>query len=159
MQTSKHQSLIIEVLPRPSSRVWASRIISITCVQIVARKPFQLEFVLKCSPTILWELLTTSSGLANWFADSVDEDNGTLIFDWSGSKETARVLESNEPELFRLRMVNSPKGEYIEFRIASSEVTGDTILYVTDFADDSDLEDQRILWESQIATLASRIGG
>lgn len=125
----------------------------------MARKSFQLEFVLKCSPTILWELLTTSSGLANWFADSVDEDNGILTFDWSGSKERAKVVEINELELFKLRWLDGRKDEYIEFKIETSEVTGDTILLITDFADEDELEDQRILWESQIETLHSRIGG
>jgi hypothetical protein len=123
------------------------------------RESFQLEFVLKCSPLILWEFLTTTSGLANWFADSVDEDDGVFTFEWSGSREQARVIESVEAELFRMRWLDGPPDEYIEFRIESSEVTRDTILFVTDFADSDELEDQRILWESQVATLASRIGG
>ena len=124
----------------------------------MARQSFQLEFILKCSPTILWDFLTTTNGLANWFADSVDDKDDVFIFEWSGSKERARVIEAVEPELFRMRWLSGPKDEYFEFKIESSEVTRDTILYVTDFADDDDLEDQRILWESQIETLMSRIG-
>jgi uncharacterized protein YndB with AHSA1/START domain len=125
----------------------------------MARQSFQLEFVLKSSPQILWEFLTTTSGLANWFADSVDENEGVLIFTWSGSTEEAVVVEAREPELFRIRWRNGPEDEYVEFRIELSEVTRDTILFITDFADEDDMEDQQILWQSQIATLQTRIGG
>jgi len=125
----------------------------------MARKKYQLEFVIKSSPGLLWEFLTTSNGLANWFADSVDDTDGVFIFTWSGSTAQAQVIESREPHLFRLKWLDGDENEYFEFLIESSEVTRDTILYVTDFADEDELEDQRILWESQIATLTSRIGG
>lgn len=125
----------------------------------MARKSFQLEFMLKASPTILWDFLTTSAGLANWFADSVDHDEGIYSFTWSGSTEQARVIESEPLERLRMQWLEGPEDEYFEYQIGSGEVTGDTILFVTDFADEDDLEDSQILWESQVAKLIQQAGG
>ena len=36
--------------------------------------PYQIEYVVRSSPGILFNFLTTPSGLAQWFADSVDID-------------------------------------------------------------------------------------
>ena len=125
----------------------------------MARTSYKLEFMLKASPTILWDFLTTSTGLANWLAESVDEDEGVYTFDWSGSKEQARMVESEPLVRLRLQWLDGPDDEYFEFSIASGEVTGDTILYVTDFADEDDVENQTRLWESQVASLIQRSGG
>ncbi len=123
------------------------------------KKAFQLEYVFKASPNILFGFLTTASGLSQWFADSVDIDEEEYIFNWSGAEERAQCIELTEPELARFKWEDSSEEEYFEFSIAKSEVTGDTILYITDFADDFDLEDQRLLWDNQIHELYKRIGG
>lgn len=121
-------------------------------------KPFKLEYIIKSSPTILYSFLTTPAGLSQWFADSVDINGSMYTFLWNGTPEQAELLEDVENELVRFRWDYSEEHEYFEFSIESSEVTGDTILYVTDFAEESDRRDQQILWDSQIANLAKRIG-
>lgn len=123
------------------------------------KKPFELEFVFKASPHILYGFLTTPSGLAQWFADEVDTKDDTYIFNWSGSEERAVLAESMENELAKFHWTESPDGEYFEFRISKSEVTGDTILKIIDFAEDYDTEDQKMLWESQVHELQKRVGG
>lgn len=123
------------------------------------KKPFELEFVFRASPNILFNFLTTPSGLSQWFAESVDTDGDMYIFTWSSSEERAECLEKNEPDLVRFRWEDSDEDEYFEFKIERSEVTGDTILFVTDFAADFELDDQKLLWESQISDLSKRIGG
>ncbi|MEO0340229.1 MAG: START-like domain-containing protein [Bacteroidota bacterium] len=40
-----------------------------------------------------------------------------------------------------------------------SPVTGETILEVTDHADDDEVEDQKALWDSQIEKLRTETGG
>jgi uncharacterized protein YndB with AHSA1/START domain len=122
-------------------------------------KPYKLEYIIKSSPTILYGFLTTPAGLTQWFADEVDINGDTYTFVWNDSPEEADLIEDIENELVRFRWDYSDPDEYFEFRIEKSEVTGDTILYITDFAEDSDAEDQRILWDSQIANLIKRLGG
>ena len=92
-------------------------------------------------------------------ADSVDINGDTYTFVWNGVPEQADIIEDIENEIVRFRWDYSDDHEYFEFAIELSEVTGDSILYVTDFAEESDRRDQEILWDSQIANLIKRIGG
>jgi uncharacterized protein YndB with AHSA1/START domain len=122
-------------------------------------KPFKLEYIIKSSPTILYSFLTTPAGLSQWFADSVDINGDVYTFVWNGNAEQAELLEDVENEVVRFRWDYAEDHEYFEFQIELSEVTGDTILYITDFATDADRRDQEILGDSQIANLIKRLGG
>ena len=52
---------------------------------------FTLEFPVRCSPNILFEFLSTASGLQEWFADKVDEWENVFSFSWNGGEETCEV--------------------------------------------------------------------
>jgi uncharacterized protein YndB with AHSA1/START domain len=119
---------------------------------------YTIEYPIRCSPTILFEFLSTSSGLQEWFADKVDDQDGVFYFSWSGSEETAEVLEQEEDKFIRFHWSYAPKGEYFEFRIEKSEVTNQTILVINDFADKKDIKDQSRLWDHQVKDLMHRLG-
>ena len=119
---------------------------------------YTLEFPIRCSPTILYEFLSTSSGLQEWFADKVDDQDGIFYFSWSGSEETAEVLEKEEDRFIRFHWSHAPKEEYFEFRIEKSEVNNQTILVINDFADKKEIKDQSRLWDHQVKDLFHRLG-
>jgi uncharacterized protein YndB with AHSA1/START domain len=121
------------------------------------KKEFTIERTFRASPTILFKFLTTPSGLVQWFADHVDRNGDVYSFFWNGVEEKASISTFNEDELLRLDWEDSES--YIEYRIDKSEVTGETILFVTDFAEDDEMEDQMQLWESQLDDLAKCMGG
>jgi START-like superfamily domain len=54
--------------------------------------------------------------------------------------------------------MNSPKDEYFEFSIETSEVTNLTILIINDFAEKKEIKDQSQLWETQVKELFHRLG-
>ena len=122
---------------------------------------YTVEYPVRCSPGILYEFLSTSSGLQEWFADKVEESEGIFKFSWSGSthSEDAKVLEKEENKFIRFRWFEAPEEEYFEFNIEKSEVTNQTILLITDFAEKKDIKDQSQLWETQVKDLFHRIGG
>lgn len=120
---------------------------------------FEMEFNVKSSAAILYDFLTTPSGLAQWFAEDVDINDDEYSFTWEGSEDTAYLLETEENVFVRYRWDYQSDEEYFEFRIGKSEITGDTILYLTDFAEDYDIDDQKLLWENQIKQLKQQIGG
>ena len=122
---------------------------------------FTVEYPVRCSPGILYEFLSTSSGLQEWFADKVEESDGIFKFSWSGSTHTedAKVLEKEENKFIRFRWFEATEEEYFEFNIEKSEVTNQTILIITDFAEKKDIKDQSQLWETQVKDLFHRIGG
>jgi len=119
---------------------------------------YTLEYPVRCSPGILYEFLSSPTGLQEWFADKVDESDGLYSFSWDGTVEEAEVMESEENKFIRYHWVNSPKGEYFEFKIDKSEVTNLTILTITDFAEKKEIKDQSQLWETQIKDLFYRLG-
>lgn len=119
---------------------------------------YTLEFPIRCSPSILYEFLSTPSGLQEWFADYVDEKDGVTTFSWNGSEEKAEILEKEQDKFIRYRWLNMAKDEYFEFRIEKTEISNQTILVVKDFADKKEIKDQSRLWEYQIKDLFHRVG-
>jgi hypothetical protein len=120
---------------------------------------YTVEYPVRCSPVILYEFLSTTSGLQEWFADKVEEEDDVFSFSWSGAAaEEAEVLEKEENKMIRFHWVDSPKDEYFEFSIDKSEVTNQTILVIHDFAEKKDIKDQSQLWETQVKELFHRLG-
>ena len=119
---------------------------------------YTLEYPVRCSPVILYDFLSTASGLQEWFADKVDDRDGVFTFGWNGTDDKAEVLDSEENSFIRFHWLHAPKDEYFEFRIEKSEVTNQTILIIADFADKKDIKDQTQLWEYQVKDLFHRVG-
>ena len=119
---------------------------------------FTLEYPVRCSPSILYEFLSTPAGLQEWFAEKVDERDSVFSFSWDGSTDKAEVLESVDDKSIRFHWLHAPKEEFFEFSIEKSEVTNQTILMVKDFAEKKEIKDQSQLWNSQLKDLFYRIG-
>ena len=117
-----------------------------------------LEYPVKCSPSILFDFLSTPAGLQEWFADKVDERDNVFFFSWNGSSQTAEVMESQEEKFIRFHWLDTPKEEYFEFSVEKSEITNQTILVVKDFAEKKEVKDQSMLWDYQVKDLFHRIG-
>jgi hypothetical protein len=119
---------------------------------------YTLEYPVRCSPSILYEFLSTSSGLQEWFADRVDDQDDIFSFSWNGSEETAEVVDSEEDKYIRFHWSHAPKEEFFEFSIEKSEVTNQTILVIKDFAEKKEIKDQSMLWDHQVKELFHRLG-
>ena len=124
----------------------------------MSKQLYTLEYPVRCSPSILFEFLSTPAGLQEWFADKVDERDNVFFFSWNGSSQRAEVLESQEEKYIRFHWLDAPKEEYFEFSIEKSEITNQTILVVKDFAEKKEVKDQSMLWNYQVKDLFHRIG-
>ena len=121
---------------------------------------FTLEFPVRCSPNILFEFLSTASGLQEWFADKVDEWENVFSFSWNGGvPDKAELLDQEADKFIRFKWLHSEKNEYFEFSIEKTEISNQTILVIKDFAEKNDIKDQSQLWEYQIKELFHRVGG
>ena len=119
---------------------------------------FTLEYPVRCSPVILYDFLSTSNGLGEWFADKVDDKEGIFTFSWNGTAEKAEVLDKEPEKFIRFHWLHMPKEEYFEFRIEKTEVSNQTILVIKDFAEKADIKDQSALWSYQVKDLFHRLG-
>ena len=119
---------------------------------------YTLEYPVRSSPGILYEFLRSPAGLQEWFADKVDERDNVFSFSWNGNEEKAELIDSEEDSFVRFRWDYMTKDEYFEWRIEKSEVTNQTVLIISDFADKKEIKDQSQLWEYQVKDLFHRIG-
>ncbi|AXY76060.1 ATPase [Paraflavitalea soli] len=122
------------------------------------KQQFTLEYPLRCSPSILYEFLSTAAGLQEWFADKVDERDNVFSFSWNGTTDRAEVLETEQDKYIRFHWLHQPTDEFFEFRIEKSEVTNQTILVIRDFAEKGEVKDQSQLWAYQVKDLFHRLG-
>jgi uncharacterized protein YndB with AHSA1/START domain len=119
---------------------------------------YTLEYPVRCSPGILYEFLRTPAGIQEWFADKVDERDGQFSFTWNGTQDMAELIDSEDDKFVRFRWDYMDKNEYFEWRIDKSEVTNQTILVISDFADKKEIKDQSQLWQYQVKELFHRLG-
>lgn len=121
---------------------------------------YELEYPIHSSIKILYERLSTLSGLSEWFANDVNVNrSGIYTFTWEGSSQDAVLISKKKGEHIRFRWLDSEEDEYFEFRIQIDELTNDVSLIVSDFADDEDdKEDATNLWNTQIDNLKHLIG-
>jgi uncharacterized protein YndB with AHSA1/START domain len=118
----------------------------------------RLEFFLKTSPTVLFSRISTPSGLAEWFADNVKIDGKIFTFIWGTTEQQAEILSMVPNISISFRWLDQEPDSKFGFNIVQDELTGDVALIVIDHVDESDAEDTRNLWVSQVAKLKHMIG-
>lgn len=124
-----------------------------------AYKKIELEFILRSSPNVLYSFLTEPSGLSEWFCDNVNIKNGVYTFIWNhDSEQEAKLLGSKENVFVKFRWLDEPDDTYFEFRIEVDDITGETALMITDFAEDGDEEEVSLTWTKSMQNLHRVIG-
>ena len=117
----------------------------------------QLEYVINCSPKVLYNRLSTASGLTEWFAEDVRVKGKKYTFIWEGSEQAAEMTLHKENRLVRFTWLDE-EDTYFEFRITQDELTGDVSLIVIDFTEPGEEDEAKGLWDTQIADLKHVLG-
>lgn len=123
--------------------------------------PFSLEIDFQASPQLLFQYLSTPSGLSEWFADNVNSRGEDFTFIWDDSEEYAKLLQKKTNEKVRYRWMNDEEDQddcYFEFKIVVDEITKDVSLIVSDFAEEDELDEAKMLWENSIGSLKQVLG-
>jgi len=120
------------------------------------KEKFELEYVVNCSPKVLFNRLSSASGLSEWFADDVSVNGKKFIFIWDGVGHEAELAFKKENLLVRFNWLEDET--FFEFKITRDELTGDVSLLITDFIEPDEREEIQSLWDSQIALLKHVIG-
>ena len=124
------------------------------------RVPVEMEFIFRASPAILYKFITDPSCLLRWYCDGVDINEDVYSFDWQGSLEEALMVDDIEEERVRFRWLDADdEEEFFEYRMYKSPITDETVLEITDYCDDDEVDDVRQLWEEQIKKLRIETGG
>ena len=127
------------------------------------KEKFQVEYPQNSSKGVLYNCMSTPSGLSEWFCDDVNIKKDVHTFIWDGSEEVARLVTKKKDEYVKFKWIESDEedndGTYFELRIRVDEMTGERAIIVTDFAEEDDIEDARELWVAQLDRLRRVLGG
>ena len=104
---------------------------------------------------------STASGLSEWFSDDVNYRGEKYTFFWGETEEYARVLSKKINEKIRYQWITEEDDEedyFFEFKIEMDEITKDVSLIITDFSDEDELEEAKLLWDSLVSDLKQVLG-
>jgi hypothetical protein len=122
---------------------------------------YEIEFPINSSPQLLYQYISTPSGLSEWFANNVNSRGEFFTFIWDDSEENARLSSKKTGEKVRFKWVdanNQDTDYFFELNILVDEITKDVSLMVIDFAFESEISEAKLLWENQISDLKHVIG-
>ncbi|MAO09220.1 MAG: hypothetical protein CL596_10965 [Alteromonas sp.] len=123
------------------------------------KKKYEMEFPIHVSPSLLYQYISTPSGMSEWYADNVNSRGEYFTFIWEGSEEKARLLGKKNGERVKFRWVDDEETDfYFELRIQVDEITKDVSLIVTDYAEEDEIEEGKMLWENMISNLKHVLG-
>ena len=122
---------------------------------------FSVEYDFHASPQLLFQYLSTPSGLSEWFADNVNSRGEIFDFIWDDSEEKAKLIQKKTNERIRFQWVNGESDQtdyYFEFKIEVDEITKDVSLVISDYADDDEIDESKLLWDNLVADLKQVLG-
>lgn len=126
----------------------------------MTNKKIYIEHELKSkSPNIIWPLLSTPEGWTKWIANEVKAEGDAFVFTWGNEwshheKRRAIVIGRKDYEFIRLQWLDDEHRDvYWELRMEKSDLTGDYILIITDFAIDGDKDTVTDIWTANLEDL------
>lgn len=122
---------------------------------------YEIEFPINSSPQLLYQYISTPSGLQEWFAKTVNSRGEFFTFEWDDTAENARLASKKSGEKVKFKWIDENKKDteyYFELRILEDEITKDVSLMVVDFAEGDEVEESKLLWENQVSDLKHVIG-
>jgi len=125
------------------------------------KKSFSIEYDFHASKQMLFQYLSQPSGLGEWLADNVNSRGENFSFIWDDSEENAKLIQKKNNERTRFQWEeDEEEGNpyYFEFKIQVDDITNDVSLIVTDFAEEDEMEEAKMLWDNLISSLKQILG-
>ncbi|MDT0676817.1 START-like domain-containing protein [Autumnicola musiva] len=120
---------------------------------------YEMEFPIHASPSLLYQYISTPSGLSEWYADNVNSRGEIFTFIWEGSEEKAKLVSKKSDERIKFRWIEEEDTPYyFEIRIQVDDITKDVSIMVTDYAEEDEVEENKMLWENMISDLKQVLG-
>ena len=125
----------------------------------MAKEKFTLEYDMRSTPvSMLWSYIATANGLKEWFADDAKMDGKEVVLIWNGVEQGLSIVGLRTEKYIRYRWSEDTDKTYFKLRIMTSELTGNSVLWVTDFAEPEELQEAKDLWNYQMETLQRQLG-
>jgi uncharacterized protein YndB with AHSA1/START domain len=126
---------------------------------LVSRVKLELEYIIKSSPTILYQYISTPSGLVEWFCDDVNiKKSDQYTFIWDGDENPAKLIKKVNGKFIKFEWENGEDDEYFQMQVTKDEMTGDVSLIIEDWLDEEDYDEMVAIWDNQISDLKAALG-
>ena len=127
----------------------------------MAKTPIELEYIIRASDNILYNCMSTPSGLEEWFAPQVHIRGEVYTFMWEGEERKAQLVSKKKEQYVKYQWLDDTDmtSNYFEMTIKIDEMTGEVALLITDFSEEGEEDDQQMLWNESIEELKRHIGG
>lgn len=125
------------------------------------KEKFELEYLLRTSVKVLENMVTTPSGLSEWFCDDVNIKDDVFTFIWDGSEEEAKLISKKTGSKIRWQWVEDEEEgieSFFELKYDVDPMTKAVILTITDYAESDEVEESHALWDQQILNLKRILG-
>lgn len=123
------------------------------------KEKIQLEYVFSnISFNVLWNNISTASGLADWFADKVIVEGRLFSFFWGDHSQQAEMIHLHNGSFIRFRWLDDAEHTYFEFKLVVDELVPGIALIITDFALPEEKKDIALLWNKEVSYLKERSG-
>lgn len=122
---------------------------------------YEIEFPIHASPSLLYQYISTPSGLSEWFADNVNSRGEIFTFIWDDSEEKAKLISKRSGERVKFRWLDEEGADseyFFELKILEDEITKDVSIVVVDFSEEDEMDESKLLWENQISDLKHVLG-
>jgi hypothetical protein len=80
-----------------------------------------------------------------------------MEFFWEGYGQMAKIVSKKDNQFIRFEWEDQ-ENTFFEMRIQIDEITNDVALIITDFAEDDELEESKMLWDNQVKDLFISLG-
>ncbi|WP_288371258.1 START-like domain-containing protein [uncultured Algoriphagus sp.] len=131
----------------------------------MVKNKFVADYQINASKKILFQYISTASGLEEWFADEVKiNEDKVFIFDFDNDEHHAKIasIRNNSHIKFEFFDPTNPEEKdhsYIEFKLEENELTQTLFLKVIDYSDGYDDEELEAIWEGLVGKLKEIVGG
>ncbi|NDW12183.1 hypothetical protein D0T50_04680 [Bacteroides sp. 214] len=125
------------------------------------KEKVHVEYLLNpTSKNLVWSAISTPSGMEEWFADKVISNDKLVTFYWGKTESReAEITAIRAYSYIRFRWLDDEnERDYFEIKMTNSELTNDTVIEITDFADPGEVDDMKELWDSQIEAMRRAYG-
>lgn len=120
---------------------------------------YEMEFPIHASPSLLYQYISTPSGLSEWYADNVNSRGEIFTFIWEGSEEKAKLVSKKSDERVKFKWLDDEDTPYFfEIRIQVDDITKDVSIMITDFSEEDEIDEGKMLWDNMISDLKQVLG-
>jgi uncharacterized protein YndB with AHSA1/START domain len=129
------------------------------------KNKFITDYQINASKKIVFNYLSTASGLSEWFADDVNiNEDKHYVFHFDNQDHFARQVSIRsylnvKYEFYDPANPNEEDKSFIEFKLEENDLTQTLFVTVIDYSDEYDEEESIAIWEGLIGRLKEIIGG